>query len=527
MEFMPFNLEHRPGKLHSNADGLSRYPWDKCQTPIMVKESPVYTVSDYQTDSDFMNNWTLGQLSGWSHEEVSKSQNSDKVISQVLGWVRSGERPPAEGMHGSGRELWSYWHQFKRFVIKNDLLYGIWWKEGEHEVSHYQLVLPFLMKNLALYSLHDCAGHLGWDKTIYKLRERFYWFNLRDDTEVYIRKCLTCQQTKRPAPKPRAPLQNIKSGYPFERFGIDCVGPLPTTSNGNRFNIVVVDYFSKYPFAFASKDIKSETIAEKLMDNIVCMFGVPVNLHADQGTNIESNVFQKFCELIEIAKTRTTPFAPWSNGETERMNRTLINILKKMVSDHPKDWDLLLQKALMHYRSTVHSSTGFTPYRLMFGREMNLPVDIALNLPSEGSKATVPEYVSKQAEIINKTETLAREHMETAQNRQKKHYDIKKAGVPYKKGDLVLLLVKDVPTGQPRKFHKEYMGPSKIVTVLSDLDYRIQFIGTKNNGPVKRRKVRKIVHFNQLKLFYGDMRQSRGKDMYKGRRIRQRVLSEN
>ena len=198
------------------------------------------------------------------------------------------------------------------------------------------------------------------------------------------------------------------------------------------------------------------------------------------------------------------------------MNRTLINILQKMISDHPKDWDLLLQKALMHYRSTVHSSTGFTPYRLMFGREMNLPVDIALNLPSEDSKATVPEFVSKQAEIINETETLAREHLETAQNRQKKHYDIKKAGVPYKKGDLALLLVKAVPTGQPRKFHKEYIGPWKIVTVLSDLDYTIQFIGTKNNGPVKRRKVRKIVHFNQLKLFYGDIETEQGKGPVQG-----------
>ena len=118
MEFILFNLEHRPGKLHSNADGLSRYPWDKCQTQIMVKESPVYTVSDNQTDADFMNNWTLGPLSGWSHEEVSKSQNSDKVISQVLGWVRSGKRPPADRMHGSGMELWSYCHQFERFVIK-------------------------------------------------------------------------------------------------------------------------------------------------------------------------------------------------------------------------------------------------------------------------------------------------------------------------------------------------------------------------------------------------------------------------
>lgn len=363
------------------------------------------------------------------------------------------------------------------------------------------------MKKLALYGLHDCAGHLGNDKTIGTIRERFYWFNLRDDTEVYIKQCLICQQTKHPQRKARAPLQNIKCGFPLERFGIDCVGPLPTTENGNKYITVVIDYFTKYPFSFASSDIKAETIADKLMDDIVCPFGVPANLHADQGSNFESNVFKNFCELIEIAKTRTTPFAPWSNGETERMNRTLIGMLKKMVSDNPKKWDTLLQKALMHYRSSVHSSTGFTPYRLMFGREMNLPVDVALNLPSNNSSSTVSEYVSKQAKIINETEELARQHLGSAQKRQKEFYDIKKSGRPYKKDDLVLLLVKAVPLGQSRKFYKQWSGPWKVVTVISDVDYRIQYIGTTSdkNRTGRRRKVRKIVHFNQLKLFYGSL----------------------
>lgn len=128
----------------------------------------------------------------------------------------------------------------------------------------------------------------------------------------------------------------------MERIGIDCVDPLSTTENGNKYITVAVDYFTKYPFAFASSNIKAEAIADKLIDNVVCMFGVPWNLLADQGSNFESNIFRKFCELVELSKTRTTPFAPWSNGETERMNRTLMSMFKKMVSDNPRKWDTLL-----------------------------------------------------------------------------------------------------------------------------------------------------------------------------------------
>ncbi|MCG8112912.1 MAG: hypothetical protein N0E59_19320 [Candidatus Thiodiazotropha taylori] len=143
---------------------------------------------------------------------------------------------------------------------------------------------------------------------------------------------------------------------------------------------------------------------------------------------------------------------------------------------------------------------------------MNLPVDVALNLPSENTSQRIPEYVSKQASIIKETEELARQHLTLAQDRQKEYYDIKKSGKPYKKDDLVMLLVKVIPTGEPRKFYKEYSGPWRVVTVISDVDYRIQYVGKacdKTRG--RRRKNRKVVHFNQLKLFYGNLEDTESK----------------
>ena len=166
------------------------------------------------------------------------------------------------------------------------------------------------MIGLALHFLHDNAGHLGVEKTVDKLRQRFYWFGLREDTEIHIQSCITCQQCKNPPKKAKAPLHNVKTGYPFEKLGIDIVGPIPPSEKGNKYIVVLVDYFTKYPFAFPLKDIQSETVAESIIDSSFCTFGVPISIHSDQGSNFESWTFQSLCKMINTVKTRTTPFAP-------------------------------------------------------------------------------------------------------------------------------------------------------------------------------------------------------------------------
>lgn len=216
-----------------------------------------------------------------------------------------------------------------------------------------------------------------------------------------MQRCVTCQKCKNPSKAVKSPLHNIHTGYAMVKIGIDIVGPLSMTEHGNKYIIVAVDYFTKYSFAFAFKDIKAESVAEELMDNIVCTFGVPLSIHSDQGTNCESSIFNTLCELLEIAKTMRTPFAPWGNGETERMNHTLIGLLKRMVDDNVKQWDSLLPKSLMHYRSSVKTSTCVTAYRSMFGREMRLPIDAVI---SEASGAGHAQDVASIPSICSKTE---------------------------------------------------------------------------------------------------------------------------
>ena len=511
MEFMPFDIEHRQGKLHTNADGLSRIPWKVVEDTeeevhltdysnvVAARESMSESrgVFEVKQSNTWQNNFTLGPLQGWSLTQIAEAQSKERNISLAISWVNGGQRPPRASMDGADRELWSLWSQFQRLKVLNNVLYRVWF-ENDHE--RLQLWLPRSLMKPVLFSLHDCSGHIGGSKTIEKVRARFHWFGLRNDIELYIQQCLVCQRVKNPVRQNKGEMRNIASGYPLERIGIDIVGPLPKTEQGNAYIVVMIDYFTKFPFAYALKEISAETVANVLMDQVICMFGVPMSLHSDQGSNFESNVFQALCSLVNMAKTRTTPYAPWSNGETERMNRTLMTMLKCMVEENPKSWDLLLQKALMHYRSSVHASTQFTPYALMFGREMRLPIDACLpDPPGERLDKSLPKCIEDHKERIRKTESVARENLRAAQKCQKDYYDNTSCGGTYAIGELVWLKSFAIPKGTSRKFFIRWSGPWKIVKVISDVTYRIHLI---DKG--KRRRVRQVVHFNRLKKCYVD-----------------------
>ena len=163
--------------------------------------------------------------------------------------------------------------------------------------------------------------------------------------------------------------------------------------------LVVSDHFTKFAQAFPVRNTSAETLAKKVVDEYICRFECFESLHSDQGANVDGAVFQGLCDLIEAAKTRTTPYHPQGDGQVERLNTSLVKILAKLISDHRRDWADFVPKAVLAYNTSVHESTGYTPYRLMFGREAILPLDAVLNLetsPIQDSALTYPEYVIKQ-----------------------------------------------------------------------------------------------------------------------------------
>ena len=251
------------------------------------------------------------------------------------------------------------------------------------------------------------------------------------------------------------------------------MGPLPQSSSGNRYIVVITDLFSKWVEAFPIKSTDSETLATLLVDEVICRYGVPSCLDSDQGANLTSNLMATLCKRLNIVQSCTSAYHPQGNGQVERFNRTLEAMLATVINDHQNDWDLHLPRTLFAYRTSLHAATGFSPFHIVFGHSPTLPVDVMLGALPQQQPKDVPAYVSDLHKSLKTAYTTVRSHIQSAHERNKQRYDAAKPYVPYAVGDQVWLHVPAVKTGRSKKFSSQWRGPYTVLDKLSATNYRI------------------------------------------------------
>ena len=303
---------------------------------------------------------TIDQLFNSEPIDIKTTQANDAKLKPLLDALADGDFIPST--HPG----------LKTCFIKDSLLCRE--IKGVHN-TYIQVILPSSLVPTVLRQLHDNGGHLGVHKTLDKVKERYYWPGYEQDVKTWTRECEQCQQRNPPQPQPQAPLGTIKATKPFQKVSWDIMGPLPPSESGNKYILVVTDLFTKWVEAFPIHDTTSATLATVLVDQFISRYGVPVVLHSDQGANLCSEVIKTICKLLGMDQTRTSAYHPQGNGKVERFNRMLEAMLAKNVKDNQRDWDQWLQKVLFAYRTSLHETTGFTPFHLVFGRTPNLPVD--------------------------------------------------------------------------------------------------------------------------------------------------------
>ena len=501
-----YTIKHRAGLKHGNADGLSRRPCINCShcdkrevtESLYIIEDPniraINLIDEDETENTpSSSNW----LEEKSPKELSEAQLQDPVLKVVLNWKQIDKKPKWPEISHLSQTYKTYWGQWNRLEVKDGILYRKWLNVTTDEIN-LQYVLPNAYRHQVLTLLHNdqLAGHLGITRTLARVRHRFYWAGYHSSIERWCKRCSECQKRNQHTPCTRGQMKTYIVGEPLERISIDILGPVPRTHRGNKYILVVTDYFTRYAEAYSLPNIEAVTVADKLLEEFICRFGVSLQIHTDQGTQFTAELFTEMCKKLHIDKTRNSPFRPQSSGLVERLNRTIEDMLSKFVSKHQKDWDHYLPYIMMAYRSSVHETLGETPCFMMMGREATLPVDLLYGAHNSEQKS-VNEYVNDFITRLETVHEVVRDRLLSASERQKKRYDISSTQTKYKIGDGVLLHDPRKYKGRSPKFQMRWSGPYTIVSELSDLLYKIQA------GPKQRAK---IVHVNRLKPYSGYMK---------------------
>ena len=184
---------------------------------------------------------------------------------------------------------------------------------------------------------------------------------MRRDIDAWCRQCEGCAISKGPPSRFHGHLRKISAGAPMDLVAIDILSGLPTTADGHKYLLVATDYFTKLLEAIPLCDAEAHTCMRALYSAFFSRFGLPRQLHSDQGSNFESKLVAELCSIAGIHKTRTTPFHPRSDGQTERANRTILQMLRASIDAQPESWPDRLPALLAAYRMTPHSVTGISP----------------------------------------------------------------------------------------------------------------------------------------------------------------------
>jgi len=231
------------------------------------------------------------------------------------------------------------------------------------------------------------SGHQGINRTWEKVKRRYYWPSMMKAVEDYITHCDQCQRQNHLAKTPSSlhpiPVKNTA----FHMLGMDLVGPLRMTSNGNKYIIVLTDYLTKWPEVKAIPTKNAEHICDFIIET-VCRHGTPATILTDNGREFCNALNDRLCKSLGINHRLTTPYHPQTNGLTERYNQTLCNALAKYVGESQDDWDRYIHQIAFATRTCQQKSTKATPFYLTYGREAVLPVELDIPTTVDGKDIT-------------------------------------------------------------------------------------------------------------------------------------------
>ena len=370
-----------------------------------------------------------------------EEQRADPNLSVIIKLIESGQLQRRK-LHGKDSpEVKSLLRIRKGLKLVKDILYRkSYSNKSSSKKVLWQLVVPKAHGSRALAGCHDDVGHQGRMRTLSLLRERFFWPGMQTEATQYVLKCTRCLRRK--TPSQQAPLQPIHVTQPLELVHMDYLSLEP--SKGNIENVLVItDHFTRYALAYPGKTQTAQATARILWDNFICHYGFPEKFISDQGRNFESDLIKELCKIAGVQKLHTTPYHPQGNGQCERFNSTLCNMLGTLSEEEKSDWKSYLGCMTHAYNCTKHASTTYSPYYLMFGRHPRLPIDVEFGLPktNSGDNSSKSRYVQKLRRRLNYAFQKANKFANQQTQKYKSSYDKSIKGPQLQEKDIVFVKI--------------------------------------------------------------------------------------
>ena len=308
----------------------------------------------------------------------------------------------------------------------------------------YQLMVPQALVPDVLQGCHDQIGHMGRDRTLQMIRERFFFPQMRKIVSFHISNCTNCKSRK--AVSPKEPLKPIVTLRPMQLVHMDFLSLEPSKDvgrNPSKKVLIVTDHFTGYAQAYPSAEESAVTTARLLDQNFFQHYGYPERIVSDQGRNFDSDLVKELCKLKGIKKIRTTPYHPMTDGKAERFNSTLMNMLGTMEEDEKEHWKDHVARLTYAYNCTRNTKTGYSPYYLIFGKHPRLPIDIKFGLYKQADSMSFSrtKYLKRVQSRLKQAQAKAQKLSALGRVRNKKYYDPNTKPLELEIGDLVLVKI--------------------------------------------------------------------------------------
>ncbi|CAF1384371.1 unnamed protein product [Rotaria sordida] len=454
-----FKVKYIPGSINLMPDYLSRSPVedaeeDPDETTHLISKSTQTDISNVNNHSSIvaavetramkLRNKTLNDISNtklpsdslntsieenrttpFSIEELIQAQQNDDYSKNILNNIK----------------------KYKNYMTKDNLL-----------MRRLNPPVPCVpqgdFRKTILQIYHDTVAngaHFGRDKTIHKIKQRYFWPSMYKDINNYIKSCIPCAQFN-----PRV----------WQLVSMDFYGPItPTSQRGNKYIICLTDVLSKFVITKAVRDNTAQTAIRFLKEDIISKFGTPRCILTDNGTHFTSTLMNELIKQIGSTHLYSTPYHPQTNGQVERYNSTMDAKIASLSNLRKTDWDDQLPFVTFNYNTSIHSSTKQIPFEMMYGRSPVLPFD---HQDTNVTLSYDSEHVKKLQQFLSKLNEQAK--LNIIKNQQR--YDINRSNPSYNIGDLVLVKTLNIRY----KFDIRYEGPFRIIQTITPKTFIVQHV---------------------------------------------------